>query len=224
MSVAFCVPTTSRNRDWKTFEETYLNKILLPSISQDDITIYIGYDTDDDLFMEYKNRPAKFKNITLVWRAFHNYQGRPCHIWNELCAMAFNDTFDYVFVCGDDIALSENKDWMNIFIKALEKNKNIGYSAGWSNNDSIPTQFLLHKTHFQIFKWVFPPQITNYFCDDFLAELYGKHGNWFKDIHHLNLGGDPRYVPNNDRNLCTILVRKHRKQLYQFLNKNKYMD
>ena len=225
MTIAFCVPTTSRNRDWESFEESYLNTILLPSINEtDDVIVYIGYGTEDDLFMDFKNRPAKYKNIKLVWKSFHNYQGNPCGIWNELAKMGITDGFDYVFVCGDDIQLSQNKQWLNIFVKALKRNKNVGYVAGWSNNDAIPTQFLLHKTHLNIFGWIFPPAIKNYFCDDFLYELYGKNGIWLKNFHHLNLGGEPRYVPNEDRNLCTILVRKHRKILYQYLNKNKYLD
>tara|TARA_R110000782_G_scaffold113357_1_gene203365 strand:- start:28 stop:705 length:678 start_codon:yes stop_codon:yes gene_type:complete len=222
--IAFCIPTTSNKREWKTFEDTYLNNILLPSIKDLDITIYVGYGTEDNFFMDTENRKLEYNNIKLVWKAFHKHQGNPCAIWNGLAGVAFDDGFDYVFVLGDDIKLSHNPNWIETFINRLKDNDNIGYSAGWSNNDQIPTQFLLHKTHFNIFGWIYPPQIKNWQCDDFLYHLYGKYGNWLKDIHHLNLGGEPRYVPDNCVKLRELLVKRHRKQLFQYLNKNKYMD
>ena len=55
MKVAFCIPSTSNKRDWKTIGDTYLCKYLLPSLncifnSNIDIEIYIGYDHDDKLY------------------------------------------------------------------------------------------------------------------------------------------------------------------------------
>ena len=46
MKVAFCIPSTSNKRDWKTIGDTYLCKYLLPSLncifnSNIDIEIYI---------------------------------------------------------------------------------------------------------------------------------------------------------------------------------------
>ena len=53
-------------------------------------------------------------------------------------------------------------------------------------------------------------------------ELYGKKwGNWEKEYHHLNVGGEPRYDPLNDRTLCSILVRKNKKILNSYIDKNK---
>ena len=220
IKIAFLIPTTSKNREWKTFNDSYLCQILLPSINlQQEITIYIGYDDDDELFKKKENRIDNYNNINLIWYTFSNYKGDPCAIWSDLGNCAINDGFDYLFVLGDDISLDKRNEWMGIFIKKLKNNNNIGYSAGWSNNDKIPTQFLIHKTHVEIFGWIYPPQIKNYFCDDHMAELYGnKYGNWLKHYKHLNCGGQPRYIPNNDRNLCTILVKKNKKILKSYLD------
>ena len=128
-------------------------------------------------------------------------------------------------VLGDDIVCDKRKEWLGIFIKNLKNNNNIGFSAGWSNNDKIPTQFLIHKTHIDIFGFVYPPQIYNWYCDNWMAQVYGKKfGNWLKDYKLLNVGGEPRYTPNNDKRLCDMLVSRHRKKIIKYINKDKYMD
>ena len=51
-----------------------------------------------------------------------------------------------------------------------------------------------------------------------------KYRYWNKDIKLLNCGGQPRYKPNNDKQLAEMLVRRQRPLINQFINKNKYMD
>jgi len=176
--VAFLVPTTSKDREWNNFRESYLNQVLLPSITKLShsfkITCYIGYDDDDRLL----------SNI------------------------------NYFQVCGDDISFDKRTEWLGKFLKLLKKQNNIGFVSGYSNNDSIPTQFLIHKKHIDNFGWIFPPPIHNWFCDDFLAGLYSEKGIWLKEYKHLNIGGQPRYTPNNDKNLCYLLIKRYKKNLY----------
>ena len=225
--ICFLIPTTSNNRNWVNFNETYLNNIFFKNFPKNkNYKIFMGYNFDDPLYNKKENRPDNIKGANIEWISFNDdYKGNPCAIWTELCKCAISEGYEYFMVLGDDILLPEQEYWVELFINQLKENNNIGYSAGYSNNNNIPTQFLLHKKHMDIFGWIFPPQITNYFCDDFLYELYGeKYGNWNKDINLLNLGGEPRYTPKNDRNLCTILVRRHRKDLYKYVNKFKYLD
>tara|TARA_R110000803_G_scaffold13245_2_gene37498 strand:+ start:221 stop:901 length:681 start_codon:yes stop_codon:yes gene_type:complete len=220
--IAFCVPSTSRNRDWKDIEDSYLLTILLPSIKlQQTITLYVGYDFDDVIYSKKENRIEHYNDIEIIWKEFYGAKGNPCGVWTELTKIAITDGFEYVFICGDDIALDKRHEWMGVFLKALKKNNNIGYSAGWSNNNQIPTQFLIHKTHLNIFGWVFPPQIRNWQCDDFLFHLYGdKYGNWLQQYRHLNVGGEPRYKPDNCINLRELLVKKYKKVLKSYVDKN----
>ena len=225
--IAFCIPTTSNDRDWSEFNESYLNRIIAKTIPKTyNIKLFVGYDETDKLFSKPENRPDNIENILIEWIMFNeNYKGNPCAIWNALGHEAVRQNYEYLFVCGCDISMPKNEIWLNIFLESLIKNKNIGYSAGWSNNDLIPTQFLIHKKHLEIFGWIYPPLIKNWFCDNWMSDLYGnKYGNWLKEYHLLNVGGEPRYTPNNDKNLCQILVKKHRSILYKYLNKNKYLD
>ena len=215
-TISFCVPSTSKNRDWKSFEETYLNSILLPSIkplnSDFDIQVYIGYDDDDQLYSNIE-LPEKFEDISLNWIPVKECKGNPCKVWNILTKKSIDDGIEYIQIGGDDIMYDPRKEWLGKFIKDLKKNKNIGYSSGFSDNPNIPTQFLIHKKHYDLFGWVFPPQIHNWFCDDFLFGLYKGKGNWLKEYIHHNLGGDPRYEPKNDKRLCEMLIKRHKKKL-----------
>ena len=215
--IAFLVPTTSKDRCWNNFRESYLNQVLLPSITKlthsFNITCYIGYDDDDRLFSNI-NLPDSYDNIELKWFPFdETYKGKPTHIWNSLSKEAIKDNIVYYQVCGDDIAFDNRTEWLGKFLKLLKKQKNFGFVSGYSNNDEIPTQFLLHKNHIDIFDWIFPPAIHNWYCDDFLAGLYGSLGLWIKEYKHFNVGGEPRYTPNNDKKLCFLLIKRYQKKL-----------
>jgi hypothetical protein len=214
--IAFCVPSTSNKKNWTTLEESYLFSILLPSLevlSDFNIEVYIGYDHDDELYSK-ACLPLTHKDIKLKWFSYDStHKGNPCKIWNNLTKRAIDDGIEYIQIGGDDIMYDGRKEWLGKFIKLLKKYNNVGYSAGFSNNENIPTQFLIHKKHFNHFGWVFPPQIHNWFCDDFLYGLYKHHGNWVKEYKHHNLGGEPRYTPNNDKKLCEMLIKRHRKKL-----------
>jgi hypothetical protein len=229
MKIAFIIPSTSNDRDWNTFNETYLNRIIGKTIPKTyNIKLFVGYNDDDKLYSKSENRPDSIDNILIEWVEFdETFKGNPVGIWNELGNIAVKQGYEYLMVLGDDISMPDAEGgeiWLEVFINKLKENNNIGYSAGWSNNDQIPTQFLINKKHIEIFSFIYPPQIRNWQCDNFMYELYGKYGNWLKEYHLLNVGGKPRYTPDNCKNLKDILVKKHRKKLYKYLNKYKYLN
>lgn len=229
MKLAFLVPSTSNGRNWNNFRETYLNTILLPSITKltnsFEIDVYIGIDEDDRLYSNIF-LPDKYDDINLIWiKMSKEYKGKPTWIWNTLADQAIGyDNHDYIQVCGDDISFDKRTEWLGIFLKEMRKKNNIGYVAGYSNNENIPTQFLLHRKHYDTFKWIFPEQIHAWFCDDFLYNLYGRKGTWLKEYQHLNLGGQPRYVPKDDKKLCEMLVKRHKSTVNRLINNTNQSD
>ena len=230
MKLSILVPSTTRYRDWNDITQTYLYDIfcksLLSNLPEHEITVYIGYDKDDHIYKK-TNQINKFNEfidnkIGIKWIKCDYPRGHVTKIWNRLCSESIKDGFEYMYVCGDDIQFPEDKKWLDIFIEKLQKNDNIGWSAPWSNNDELPTQFMIHKTHFDIFGFVYPEQIQNWFCDNFMNELYHKkYRNWCKEIHHLNLGGKPRYEPQPDKNLCNALLRRHGGKINKYVSKLK---
>tara|TARA_R110002096_G_scaffold424260_2_gene632021 strand:- start:17327 stop:18046 length:720 start_codon:yes stop_codon:yes gene_type:complete len=225
---AFCIPTTTNKRDWKSADETYLFNILFKDLqfhtpTNCDITCYVGYDEDDKVWSSVDQRmfcDAVYCKFKIKWIPFgKEVKGKPTWIWNGLAKKAIDDGFDYIKILGDDIRLPRDTAWLSCFINKLKKNQNIGWVAGFSNNDEIPTQFLVHKTHYEIFDFIYPPQIHAWFCDNFLANIYPKkYSLWLKSYPLFNVGGDPRYNPKDDARLCEMLLRRYKPTLYRFLN------
>jgi hypothetical protein len=225
-ATAFLVPSTTRFRDWKTIEETYLYSILLRTLDAHtppvDISVYVGYDNDDPIYSKEEERlklNAIFMKFKIVWIEFKPDPGNVVAVWNGLMKVAINHGFDWFKILGDDIRLPNDPSWLRVFQKAIVKNNYMGWSAGYSNNDNIATQFLIHKNHWATFEFVFPPLLKNWYCDDWINQVYpDQYKYWRKDYPLLNVGGQPRYNPRNDKKMCETLVRRHKKDFREFLN------
>jgi hypothetical protein len=225
--VAFCVPTTCNKRPWVNAEETDLWRVLLTGLENHtpehcDITLFIGYDHDDKVWEDPEQRMkcnATFTKFKIEWTAFRVPKGHVNLIWNELATFAIGEGFEYLKILGDDIRLPRDTGWLSCFVNKLKKNQNIGWVAGWSNNNDIPTQFLIHKTHIDIFGWVYPPEIPNWGVDDFMHQVYPKKwGIWLKSYPLLNVGGQPRYEIQFNENFVKSIVKRHKPKLNRFLS------
>lgn len=76
-----------------------------------------------------------------------------------------------------------------------------------NNNSRILTQSFVSRKHMDLFGYYFPEEIMNWFCDDWINEIYKKMGCFFPLHSHLsvNMGGNPRYNINNDVNFEKII-------------------
>jgi hypothetical protein len=230
--VAFCVPSTTNKREWSQINETDLWSVLLTQLEDKtptdcEICLYIGYDDDDKVFSQLEQRMkanAIFKNFQIKWIEFTDLEkGHVTTIWNGLAKKAIDDGYEYLKILGDDISLPNDKGWLSCFINKLKKNQNIGYVSGWSNNNSIPTQFLLHKTHYDIFGFIYPEEIKNWGCDNWLHEVYpNRYGLWLKNYQLLNVGGEPRYDIVWNEKFVKAIVKRYKTKFNRFISsKNK---
>ena len=225
--VAFLIPSTTNKRDeWKQAEDTYLWQILCESLEKytpdHQIKLFIGYDDDDRIYSVAEERlkfKARFMNFNIEWFPQFQKKGRVTGIWNSLAYEALKQDYDYLKVLGDDIKLPSDTGWLGCFINKLKKNDNIGFSAGWSNNDQIPTQFLIHKTHINIFDLVYPHEMPNWGCDNWMYEIYPeKYRNWCKSYPLLNVGGQPRYEIQFSEKFVNALVRRYKPKFNKFIS------
>tara|TARA_R110000803_G_scaffold200752_1_gene265312 strand:- start:17290 stop:17988 length:699 start_codon:yes stop_codon:yes gene_type:complete len=229
MKVAFLVPSTTNKRDWKSITETYLWNILMKELENKtplncEIKLFVGYNDDDKIYSVIEERMkanAIFKNFEIEWVEFKdNKKGDVSHIWNSLGQIAIDNGYEYMKVLGDDITLPKDKAWLNAFINKLKKNNNIGFVAGYSNNNRIPTQFLIHKKHIDIFDFVYPPEIKNWGVDDAMYGLYPeKYGIWLKQYQLLNIGGEPRYEVEWSEKFVKAIIKRYKPRLNRFLQK-----
>ena len=69
-----------------------------------------------------------------------------------------------------------------------------------NNNPRILTQSFVSRKHKELFGYYFPPEIINWFCDDWINEIYKKIGHFYPLTQHFcnNVGGQPRYEINNE--------------------------
>ena len=224
--IAFLIPATTNKRPWKTPQETDLWRVLCKSLVRNNlkykITVYVGFDGDDKVYGKRQCKAlfsAQFPQFKLKWVAFNRtYKGKVTHIWNDLGKQAIADGFEYLNVMGSDIDLPKQADWLDVFLKRLKQNENKGWVAGLSppGNTRIPTQFFIHRKHIDTFGFIFPPELHNWYCDDWLAEIYwyleahGKYRVWLKQYIFRNTGGSARYkIQRNDKTKQPKLIKKY---------------
>lgn len=245
--IGVIIPTTSKGKNWKTVEETFLyNKTIKSFIkttnSLHTIVFYIGIDNDDKLWTLEENRNKlsslieNRENIDFKFIYMNDIpKGHLTKMWNILFDNAFNDNCEYFLQCGDDIVFISN-GWLDDSIKILKKHDDIGVTGPLCNNSRILTQTFVSRKHMEIFKCFFPRIIINWFCDDWINEVY-KPDYFYPLQNHIciNDGGQPRYniaavnshrdnlsqnkMINDQRKIKELLVNKGIQDIKKYINK-----
>jgi hypothetical protein len=206
MKIGILIPSTSNGRDWKTYKETYLYSITLKSFlltydNEHTYIFYIGIDRNDkildkNIFRDEVNRLVSiFKNVTVQYLYMDDIKkGHLTVMWNKLYKKALESQCDYFYQCGDDIEF-KTKGWINDCIKKLQENDNIGLTGPINNNPYILTQSFVSRKHYDLFGYYFPEEIINWFCDDWINDVYKGLNAFYPLKQHLciNIGGLPRY-------------------------------
>lgn len=206
MKIGILVPSTSKNREWKCIEESYLYKHTLKSLlltydKEHSYVFYIGIDRNDPIYDDEvsKKKLVRFcsimKNVNIQFHYMENVpKGHLTVMWNQLFKIAHTDDCEYFFQCGDDIDF-KTTGWVNDCIDTLKKSNGIGLTGPINNNPRILTQSFVSRKHMELFGYYFPPEIINWFCDDWINEVYKGLRHFYPLISHfcVNVGGAPRY-------------------------------
>lgn len=213
MKIGILIPSTSNKRNWTTFKETYLiehtlKTFLITYDQEHEYTFYIGIDRgdkiydDDNIQKQILRFVSIMKNIELTFIYMDNIpKGHLTIMWNRLFDQAYDDNCEYFFQCGDDIEFHTH-GWINSCINALKANDDIGLTGPINNNMRILTQSFVSRKHKILFGYYFPPEIINWFCDDWINQIYILINSFFPLSKHFcnNIGGDPRYEIHNIEN------------------------
>ena len=211
--VSLLIPCTCRGRDeWLNIKDTYLYKLSLNTFlktqnKEHKYVVYIGYDSDDRIFScevsqnEVRRFTSVFPNVSFKFIEYTNIKkGHLTKMWNVLYQTAYDDKCDYFYQCGDDITFKTD-GWINDSIVALYEHNDIGISGPLNNNSSILTQAMFSRKHMEIFGWLFPEEIMNWFCDDWYNYVYRPNLFYPLTSHYCsNDGGIPRYDINGNPN------------------------
>ena len=210
MKVAFCIPSTSRNRNWARFEDSYLTN-LKSLRTKHEVDFFIGFDADDNL---YKNQDVR-DSFNAKWLECNFEKGHVTLIWDHLYKVAIKEgKYDYFWLAGDDIEYCE-KDWLETLIQSLQTTNDLGIAGMFNGNPNLPmTQFLVSKKHFDLFGFAFPLELKNWYCDNWIQEIYPrKYVHYHPEFQCLNAGGEPRYLPSIDRGEWRELLKKYSKNV-----------
>lgn len=249
MKIGVLIPATSKGHSWKTIKDTFLYKYSLTSFlltrsEQYTYTFYIGIDRHDPVYDLNENKKhfericSIMTGVSIEFIYMDNIpKGHLTVMWNVLFQKAYDDKCDYFIQCGDDI-IFKTKGWIEAGINKLQTSSNIGVCGPVNNNPRILTQSLVSRKHMEIFNYYFPPEIINWFCDDWINEVYAAINKLYILREHfcINAGGQPRYDINNNvnsnsphhayqkslqnmRNICTGVVKRDRIKFRRILKK-----
>jgi hypothetical protein len=183
MSIAVLVPMCSRNQNWNCVEDCYFMRCFLPSFERTKSNaykyhIYLGIDDDDDFFLRHEQHLTQ-RGISI--HRLHECQHAPAKAWNQLFEIAIKGDHDYFFQIGDDVILQSRK-WTERFIEVLQSHDNRGVVGPchpfnfWmrkkANKDPVIENAFVHRKHYDTFGYLFPPEIKNWFCDDWITQVY----------------------------------------------------
>ncbi len=229
--IGVIIPTTNKGKSWKKAEDTYLFNYTIKSIlntTNDNyiIVFYIGIDVDDEIWQKTENYASimKFrenrKNIDFKFFKMINIKpGHVTEMWNRLFLHAYKDNCNYFLQSGDDIIFS-TLGWLDNCINILKLHNNIGVTGPISNNPWILTQTFVSRKHMEIFNLYFPSEIKNWYCDDWINQIYQPNYYYPLTNHKChNLGGSPRYSVESNMNIYYNLVKNGREKLLSYVNK-----
>lgn len=217
--IAILVPICSRNKSYKSLQEVPLfnclyNSFLKTKNNNYHYDFFIGFDDDDDFYKNnYKTLLEEFKNVYILTGCQH----APATAWNKLSNYAYtsNIHYEYFFQVGDDIII-ETSNWTNIFIEKLNLHNNIGVVGpcnllNYSQRMSACKPYVIEnafvsRKHIDIFGYFFHPTIKNWYCDDWITQVYKPYFSEIQtDVLCTNTIYDVRYIPEMCHNIINLI-------------------
>lgn len=229
--IAILVPVCSRKQNYTTLSSTPFMKILYPSFLKykDDgykFSFYIGYDSTDDFYCQHIQDLPELINENLQIIKLVDCEHKPAKAWNILFKHAIIDECDYYYQIGDDVQIE--CPWTNIFVNLLQENNNVGVVGGChlmnyrgrvaSGAPPVIENAFVHKKHYHIFETFFDERIDNWYCDDWITEVYKPNNSLhINDIFVKNLVMD-RYQIRNINNEIKRYVREGKEKILRWSN------
>jgi len=222
MKIGIILPSTSHKRDWTRPRHSYLFTTLTSLKetidSEHTYKIYVGIDADDVFYNEETIRYYNMFELDIEFVRVTVDKGHVTKIWNILAQKAYDERYDYLYQCGDDITF-QKKGWVTKSIEHLQQVNNIGMTGprNTNGNTTILTQCFVHRTHVAIFGYFFPEEIRNWYCDDWINGIYPAM-RLPAEFTCVNTGGEPRYEIARVPDLCKRLIARDREKVRAYQN------
>lgn len=237
---AIVLGVASTSRRTKSIGEHPLLTILLPSLvetcaanASQRFLLLVGYDEGD----KYLDSAEHATSIRDSFRAFQRGNlhiklvrlpetGAVTLVWNYLYELSMRSGAKYFYQINDDLTF-KNSTWPLLFRQALDAQGGRGV-VGPSDHHfgcKLMTQNFVGRGHWEAFGFLFPPELRNWWCDNWINALYSRVGlrKCFADIGALNGGRKdgcrPRYVPCSNFDYMPLMF-KHLADMERLLSAN----
>lgn len=214
--IAIGFPSTSKNVKGISVEKNPAVSVLIPTflatIKRDDkvhfYNLYLGFDYMDPFFDNEDNQKRMMAHVLKMTAGYPvSFQFVKCRqtfgwttfLWNVIFQHAINDGNDFFYQVNDDLQFI-NPGWTEEFIDALKKNPVKPYLGVVGPHDegnaSILTQSFVHRTHYDIFGYYYPPIFRNWYSDDWVTHVYDHAKSTFrtkKKVKNSQVAGT-RYI------------------------------
>jgi hypothetical protein len=186
-TICILIPVTSAKQEhWSALKDTFLYNYPLSSIyttcelSFFIYRILIGYDTGDRVFDNQSTLGSLHEwaahhipLITLTTHPVSNPLCKPGPVMNHLSKLAHDSGCDYIYRINDDTEFIT--PWTSAFVTALAafSPPNIGTVGPvcHEGNTAILHDFV-HCIHLDIFGTHYPPELTDWWLDDWISLVY----------------------------------------------------
>lgn len=210
--IAIGFPSTSKGNANPNENNIAPITVLIPSflatIKKDDAkyfyNLYLAFDNMDPYYDNLKHREALQKKIDSMISGYpvkfefvrcRQTYGWTTFLWNVAFQHAIHDGNDYFYQVNDDLRFIDH-GWSDTFTQLLENNpakKYVGVVGPLdTNNGGIFTQAFVHRTHYDIFGYFYPPIFRNWYSDDWITRVYTPAKSTFKTqtkVHNSQVAG-----------------------------------
>ena len=107
-----------------------------------------------------------------------------CEMWRQVTRKAYDESFDYYVLLGDDVKIL-TQDWMNLIREeytAIQSRRGVPFGFGCVAFDdttfpAFPTFPVMHRKHMEIFDGLMLPDVfINQDGDPYLYDVYRRWG------------------------------------------------
>ena len=118
-------------------------------------------------------------------REFPFASGAPSQLVSMVLNTAAGDGAEYLYQVNDDTHM-DSKGWAPVLVAKLKENTLVPNLGVTGPRDTVMprifTHVFVHRTHFEIFGYLFPPAFKNWWSDDWISHVYGS-SNTFVHSH-----------------------------------------
>lgn len=216
------------------FLPSFISSVTLEEVASIKFTILLGIDRGDSLLNRLESRLKILNTITestrdmdvsVVFQVFDDSGGKVVYIWNGLFEASIRSYgCTHFYQMNDDMKII-SKGWLTEFLSKLREYDNIGVVGPTDlRNPKILTASFVSFTHYEVFGFLYPEGLINWFSDDWITEMYAhQQRKIMTNVTVFNKKPNgPSYQPcRHHKKLANHYIATYEQALVRYLEEQK---